>query len=75
MASANPLKPTRPSQLLREKRLPAAPPVKAIIEDVGPAVEPVVELPLEVEFPLAERNTPPAMAGGETLVVFTAAAL
>lgn len=77
MASANPLKPTRPSQLLREKSLPSAPPVKAVIEGVSPAVEPVVELPLEleVEFPLAERNTPPAMAGGETLVAFTAAAL
>lgn len=76
IASANPLKPTKPTKLLRENMLPSAPPVKAVVEGVG-LVETVVELPLEVEveFPLAETNTPPAMAGGETLVAFTAAAL
>lgn len=77
MASANPLKPTKPTKLLREKMLPSAPPLKVVPEGVGPPVETVVELPLEVEvvLPLAETNTPPAMARGETLVAFTAAAL
>ena len=84
IASANPPMPTKPSKLLCERRMLPAAPVEAVVEGlgegevVGPVeVLPEVEVALdeEVEFPVAEMKTPPAMAGGETVLAFTAAAL
>lgn len=65
------------------KLLPAAPPWEATVEDVGLVVgdvdvlapEVVVVLDAEVELAVEARNTPPAMAGGETLAVVFLAAL
>ena len=82
MASANALMPTKPSRLLCERRMTPAPPVKVAVDGVG-AVDGAVELPPEVVVVLDEevellveaRNTPPAIAEGETVVAFTAAAL
>ena len=66
--------PTKPSKLLCERRMLPAAPVEAAVEGLGEVVGPVEVLP-EVEFPVAEMKTPPAMAGGETVLAFTAAAL
>ena len=73
---------TRPSKLLCEKRMLPAPPVEAAVEGLGEVVGTVEVLPEvevvldeEVEFPGAEMKTPPAMAEGETVLAFTAAAL
>lgn len=74
--------PTKPSKLLCERRMLPAAPVEAAVEGLGEVVGPVEVLPEvevaldeEVEFPVAEMKTPPAMAGGETVLAFTAAAL
>lgn len=81
MASANPLMPTKPSKLPCERRMLPAAPVEAAVEGLGEVVGsvevlPEVEVALdeEEEFPVAEMKTPPAMAGGETVLAFTAAA-
>ena len=81
MASANALMPTKPSKLLCERLMTPAPPVKVTVDGVG-MVDGTVELPPEVVVVLDEvellveaTNTPPAMAEGERVVAFTAAAL
>ena len=68
--------------------LPAAPLLEGTVEDVGLVVDDVdvldavelapeveVVLDAEVELPVASMNTPPAMAGGATVLVFLAAIL
>ena len=82
MISANALMPTKPSKLLCERRMTPASPVKVAVDGVGALVgtvelllEVVVVLDEEVELLVVAMNTPPAMAEGETLVAFTAAAL
>ena len=70
------------------KALPAAPLLEDTVEDVGLVVDDVdvldavelapeveVVLDAEVELPAASMNTPPAMAGGATVLVFLAAIL
>ncbi len=87
-ARTNPLMPTQPRMLHCVKVLPAAPPLEGAVEDVELVVddvdvldavelEPGVEvvLDVEVELPVASMNTPPAMAGGATVLVFLAAIL
>ena len=70
------------------KAWPAAPLLEDTDEDVGLVVDDVdvldavelapeveVVLDAEVELPVTSMNTPPAMAGGATVLVFLAAAL
>lgn len=63
------------SKSLCTNPLPAALPWKAVGEGVGVVVDDEVVLIAEVELPVASINTPPAMVGGETEVVFLAAVL
>ena len=80
--------PTQPSKPQWIEFLPVAPLLEAAVEDVGVVVEDVdvavaVELALEaevvldedVELSAAAMNTPPAIAGGETVLAFLAACL
>lgn len=82
MLSANALMPSKPNKLHCERRMTPASPVKVAVNGVG-AFDGTVELPPEVVVVLEEEvellvepmNTPPAMAEGEIVVAFAAAAL
>ena len=47
--------------------------MKCIVEDVGLVVDDVDEA--EIELLVVSMNTPPAMAGGDTVLAFVAAFL
>lgn len=83
IASTSPPMPIQPSKPHCKKLLPVASLWEGTVEAVGlevgdvdvlaPEVEDVLDA--EVELVVAATNTPPAMAGGETLLVFVAALL
>lgn len=82
IAIRTPLMPIKPSKPHCEKTILVALPVKVTGEDVGAVgdvlgLTPGVELVLDVEVELSvtSMNTPPAMAGGETVLAFVAALL